>query len=147
MPSDKTSSLEFRPQDLECRVQGLEPQLQGLNHHDPDDPFLEAGQALSQALSALGINHAFIGGFAVNLLGSQRSTDDIDVEFDTTDGIKFIGRLVDPALGGDSRFTFYNNKLVFIPLDHDISQRTPHRTATHRRPRPAKDAECYLPRR
>lgn len=113
----------------------------------PHDPFLEAGQALSQALSALGINHAFIGGFAVNLLGSQRSTDDIDVEVDTTDGIKFIGRLVDPALGGDSRFTIYNNKLVFIPLDHDISQRIPHRTAAHRRPRPAKDAECYLPRR
>lgn len=89
------------------------------------DPFLEAGQTLSQALSGLGVNHAFIGGFAVNLLGSQRSTDDIDVEVDTTDGVKLISRLIDPALGGDSRFTIHNNKLVFIPLDHDISQRIP----------------------
>lgn len=89
------------------------------------DPFLEAGKTLSQALSGLGVTHAFIGGFAVNLLGSQRSTDDIDAEVDTTDGIKLISRLVDPALGGDSRFTVHNNKLVFIPLDHDISQRIP----------------------
>lgn len=88
------------------------------------NPFLEATQALSQALYGLGTNHAFLGGFAVNLLGSQRSTDDIDVEVDTTDGIELISRLLDPALGGDSRFTIYNNKLVFIRLDHD-GQRIP----------------------
>jgi len=83
---------------------------------DPD--FVAASQALGQILSSLSIPYAFIGGFAVNLLGSQRTTDDIDVEVASTNLVELSESIRDrdPANG---KFSSRNNKLVFTPKDSD----------------------------
>lgn len=44
--------------------------------------YRNAASALSDALKILNIPHAFIGGFALNLYGSNRQTIDIDVILD-----------------------------------------------------------------
>lgn len=41
---------------------------------------IEAAVALSRILRENGVEHAYIDGLAVNLLGYQRTTDDIDIE-------------------------------------------------------------------
>ena len=47
-----------------------------------------AAKALSTILSSLGIRHVFIGGFALQVCGSARRTEDIDVLLDVDDPSK-----------------------------------------------------------
>ena len=42
----------------------------------------QAAEAFSRILTEHNLNHAFIGGFALRQLGSERETHDIDVEVD-----------------------------------------------------------------
>ncbi|KAK4225868.1 hypothetical protein QBC38DRAFT_546497 [Podospora fimiseda] len=51
----------------------------------PQELYLQAAEALSGILSNLGVNHAFIRGFAISLLGGTRATADIDIEIDAAD--------------------------------------------------------------
>ncbi|KAK3375738.1 hypothetical protein B0T24DRAFT_698218 [Lasiosphaeria ovina] len=86
----------------------------------PQELHLQAANALSAIPSEQGIDHAFIGGFAVNLLGCQRNTADIDVEIDFANIIDLRTRIADPVLGGDPRFRIEHNKFVFTPADQEI---------------------------
>ncbi len=54
---------------------------------DPNKALFAAAQDLATALSAYGLDHTFIGGIAVSLLGQPRQTQDIDalVIFDTAE--------------------------------------------------------------
>lgn len=78
---------------------------------------LEAAEALSSILRSHDIDHAVIGGFAVNLLGHHRSTQDIDVE------INFAGNMRDELTQllkqHDKRFAVQHHKLFFTPADSD----------------------------
>ncbi|KAK0627197.1 hypothetical protein B0T14DRAFT_535127 [Immersiella caudata] len=86
----------------------------------PQELHLQAANALSAILSEQGIDHGFIGGFAVNLLGCQRNTADIDVEIDFANIIDLRTRIADPVLGGDPRFRIEHNKFVFTPADQEM---------------------------
>ncbi|KAF5601785.1 hypothetical protein FPANT_1649 [Fusarium pseudoanthophilum] len=77
----------------------------------------EAARVFSRILTEHNIEHAFIGGFAVKMLDSQRETHDIDVEIS-------VAALGDPELRGglvqllqeaDKRFVVSNLKLFFCP--------------------------------
>ncbi|KAK2590066.1 hypothetical protein QQS21_012254 [Conoideocrella luteorostrata] len=75
-----------------------------------------AATSLSTILTQQGINHAIIGGFAVNLLGHTRKTLDIDVEIDNgTRTISEMRQQVCQFLSADTRFSFVNNKIFFAP--------------------------------
>lgn len=65
---------------------------------------IQAATALSTILKKHGIGHAFIGGFALNLLGHQRETEDIDVEIDGTRD-EMRGRIAQILTQDDSRFS------------------------------------------
>jgi len=47
---------------------------------------MQTAMAMSNILSKHEIAHAFIGGFAINLLGHTRETTDVDVEVDIAEG-------------------------------------------------------------
>ncbi|KAG4262885.1 hypothetical protein FPRO03_10248 [Fusarium proliferatum] len=77
-----------------------------------------AAQAFSSILAEHNIEHAFIGGFALDLLGSYRETRDIDVEVAMDDaqpnGIR--SRLAEILRGSErQRFVVLNLKLFLIP--------------------------------
>jgi len=72
----------------------------------------EAAKALSNVLFQHGIGHAFIGGFAVRLLGSTRPTEDIDVEIDAS-AAELRGRITQLLVESDPRFSVEHLKLVF----------------------------------
>ncbi|KAI6772957.1 hypothetical protein HG530_003915 [Fusarium avenaceum] len=75
----------------------------------------EAAYTLSMILNGNNVGHAYIGGFALNLLGSDRETTDIDVLIDV-DCPSHIHSYVTPILcGADSRFAVENYKLYFGP--------------------------------
>lgn len=75
----------------------------------------EAAYTLSMILNGNNVGHAYIGGFALNLLGSDRDTSDIDVLIDV-DCPSHIHSYVTPILcGADSRFAVENYKLYFGP--------------------------------
>ncbi len=59
----------------------------------------QAAKALSSILAEHGIGHAFIGGFAVNLLGNNRETADIDLEIDIADPADMRARVTKIHLG------------------------------------------------
>jgi len=54
----------------------MSTQISIVNLHER---LLQAAQLLSSHLHKLGVDHAYIGGFAWSLLGSQRPTQDVDV--------------------------------------------------------------------
>ena len=77
-----------------------------------------AAQAFSSILTEHNIEHAFIGGFALNLLGSNRETLDIDVEvaMDDAQPNEIRPRLVEILRDSErQRFVVSNLKLFFIP--------------------------------
>ncbi|WZH44201.1 hypothetical protein QYS62_005219 [Fusarium acuminatum] len=81
----------------------------------------DAAYTLSIIINQHNIGHTYIGGFALNLLGSDRETSDIDVLIDV-DCPSLIDTYVTPILcGADSRFAVDNYKLYFgssrIPLE------------------------------
>ncbi|EPE04395.1 hypothetical protein F503_01399 [Ophiostoma piceae UAMH 11346] len=76
---------------------------------------LEAAKALSLCLNSNGIGHAFIGGFALNVLGHERNTDDIDVLVHSTTAV--IRKVMAESLRKDSRFAYRGFKLFFTPSD------------------------------
>ncbi|KAF5700367.1 hypothetical protein FGLOB1_10831 [Fusarium globosum] len=76
-----------------------------------------AAQAFSRILTENNVEHAFIGGFALNLLGSNRETLDIDVEvaMDDANPEEFRGHLTQLLRNADQRFVVSNLKLYFVP--------------------------------
>ncbi|UZP46397.1 hypothetical protein NXS19_014209 [Fusarium pseudograminearum] len=74
----------------------------------------EAAKAFSRILTEHNIEHAFIGGFALQMLGNVRETFDIDVEVDM-DIEDFRGRIVQILSDADPRFVFSNLKIFFRP--------------------------------
>lgn len=76
-----------------------------------------AASVLASILTSHGINHAFIGGFAVRILGHRRETEDIDVELDILPGPEPRHELVQLLLDADPRFSVVNLKLFFTPSD------------------------------
>ncbi|KAG5754855.1 hypothetical protein H9Q69_004545 [Fusarium xylarioides] len=81
----------------------------------------EAARAFSRILTEQNIEHAFIGGFALNVLGSNRETLDIDVEVAMDDR----GRLVQILHDADQRFVVSNLKLFFVPTNGQWDLRVP----------------------
>lgn len=78
---------------------------------------MQAAQALSTILLEQNIAHAFIGGFAVNTLGHNRTTDDVDVEIDVANIAELRG-LVSQLKDHDARFSLENLRLFFTPANH-----------------------------
>ncbi len=83
----------------------------------PPEAQMQAAQALSNILLEQNIAHAFIGGFAVNTLGQNRSTADVDVEIDIADIAELRG-LISQLTDRDVRFSLENSKLFFTPVNH-----------------------------
>jgi hypothetical protein len=81
-----------------------------------------AGSTLSRILTQNGIEHAFIGGFALNVLGSHRETQDIDVEIAVDDIHELRGRVTRILREADSRFVVKSphNKLFFVMDDVEV---------------------------
>ncbi|KAG9495043.1 hypothetical protein J7337_013274 [Fusarium musae] len=77
----------------------------------------EAAQAFSRILTDHNIDHAFIGGFALNLLGSNRATLDVDVEIamDNANPNELRLYLVQLLREADQRFMISDVKLFFFP--------------------------------
>lgn len=75
-----------------------------------------AASALSAVLTNHHVEHAFIGGFAVQIIGSLRRTEDIDVQIDLTDGTS-REQVVQHLLAADSRFSVRDTKLSFTPAE------------------------------
>ncbi|KAF5586359.1 hypothetical protein FPCIR_7969 [Fusarium pseudocircinatum] len=82
----------------------------------------EAAQAFSRILTEHNIEHAFIGGFALNVLGSNRETLDIDVEVALGDAKpnELRPRLVQLLREADQRFMISDLKLFFVPNGQDL---------------------------
>ncbi|CVL12926.1 uncharacterized protein FPRN_14753 [Fusarium proliferatum] len=76
-----------------------------------------AAQAFSRILTDSNVEHALIGGFALNLLGSNRETLDIDVEvaMDDANPEEFRGHLTQLLRNADQRFVVSKLKLYFVP--------------------------------
>lgn len=74
---------------------------------------LEAAHALSRILMQKGILHAFIGGFAIRLLGAARPTEDIDAMIDVGDSREIVDRIRPLLLEQDSGFSVEGLKLYF----------------------------------
>ncbi|KAM0206382.1 hypothetical protein ACHAQI_008298 [Fusarium lateritium] len=81
----------------------------------------EAAQTLSLILTRHNIEHAFIGGFALNMLGSDRETCDIDVEIAVDSPNEIRDRIVPMLCHADSHFVEAYYKLYFgasrIPIE------------------------------
>src|SRR5580700_6999170 len=74
---------------------------------------MQAARVLSRILTQQGINHAFIGGFAVNVLGSARPTEDVDVMINVTDPSEIVTKIRPLLQEADSRFSVQALKLYF----------------------------------
>jgi len=74
---------------------------------------LEAAHILSRILTQQEILHAFIGGFAIRLLGGIRPTDDIDAIIDVGDPLEIPNRIRPLLQEQDSRFSVEGLKLYF----------------------------------
>ncbi|KAK6544242.1 hypothetical protein TWF694_000945 [Orbilia ellipsospora] len=86
----------------------------------PED-IIEAATEVSRILKQIGVSHAIIGGAAGNLLGSERSTLDVDVlvsfpsiqvrEAILKHGTKFTGSKT------DLKFAYTNDGGTFVPIE------------------------------
>ncbi|EPE04396.1 hypothetical protein F503_01400 [Ophiostoma piceae UAMH 11346] len=76
---------------------------------------LEAANAIAQALDRHGIEHAFIGGFAINALGYIRVTGDVDVLIASS--VAQLCSSIAECLSDDPRFSYRNLKLMFTTSD------------------------------
>ena len=74
---------------------------------------LEAAHALSRLLTQQGILHAFIGGFAIRLLGATRPTEDIDAIIDVGDTQEIVDQIRPLLQKQDARFSVEGLKLYF----------------------------------
>ncbi|KAH0495712.1 hypothetical protein TgHK011_009245 [Trichoderma gracile] len=77
-----------------------------------------AASAFSAHFTAQQVEHAFIGGFAVQTLGSTRRTEDIDVQIDIN--LQEPGsreQMVQRLIAADSRFSLQGTKLFFTPVE------------------------------
>ncbi|KAK1597936.1 uncharacterized protein LY79DRAFT_576274 [Colletotrichum navitas] len=79
------------------------------------DTLKQAAACLSRILGENGIEHAFIGGFALRMLGHDRDTEDIDVEIGVTDPQEMRSLVTRVLCDADSRFVTSNLKLFFVP--------------------------------
>jgi hypothetical protein len=77
----------------------------------------QAAQSLSRILTRDGVDHAFIGGFAVKVLGSTRPTADIDVEVNVTEPCEIIDRIRLLLVQEDRRFSIEHLKFYFTRDD------------------------------
>jgi hypothetical protein len=84
----------------------------------PQEAQKQAATAMSDILSEHEIAHAFIGGFAVNLLGHFRETADVDVEVDVAAATELQGRISPLLMERDGRFSLEHSKLFFTPSNH-----------------------------
>lgn len=84
----------------------------------PHEAQMQAAQALSDLLTEQEVAHAFIGGFAVNVLGHNRATTDVDVEIDVAEAAELRGRISPLLVERDARFSQDNLKLFFTPSNH-----------------------------
>ena len=84
----------------------------------PEEAQKLAASTMSNILSQEEIAHAFIGGFAVQLLGHNRQTDDIDVEVDAANANDLRGRIRDTLITLDERFSVEGMKLYFTPVQN-----------------------------
>ncbi|KAH6605060.1 hypothetical protein Trco_006767 [Trichoderma cornu-damae] len=77
-----------------------------------------AARAMSAILAAHHVEHAFIGGFAVQTLGGKRHTEDIDIEIDINDRESASRhQIVQHLITADSRFFLQGTKLFFTPAE------------------------------
>ncbi len=70
----------------------------------PELALAQAATTLSSILTADGIRHAFIGGFALRTYGSDRATEDVDIEVDVAGPNERLN-LVRTLASRDSRFS------------------------------------------
>lgn len=80
------------------------------NHNSQE----HAARVLSEKLSELSIPHAYIGGFAWRLLGSERQTEDIDVLIKTPSDTLDLQMLREKMAEFDERFTDAALKFYFV---------------------------------
>jgi hypothetical protein len=87
----------------------------------------EAAQAFSRILTDNNVEHVFVGGFALNLLGSNRETLDIDVEvaMDNAKPNELRPHLVQLLREVDQRFMISDLKLFFVPKNDQWDLRVP----------------------
>ncbi|KAF4124183.1 hypothetical protein GMORB2_5899 [Geosmithia morbida] len=75
-----------------------------------------AARILTKLLTDNGINHAFLGGFALRTLEHNRKTDNIDIEVDVLAGEQPRHNLIQLILVSDSRFSVDSlGRLFFTP--------------------------------
>ncbi|GKT65297.1 hypothetical protein ColTof4_09351 [Colletotrichum tofieldiae] len=84
----------------------------------------QAAALLSKILQENQIEHAFIGGFAVRMLGHERETLDIDVEIGVTNAQEMRSLVTRVLCDADSRFVVSHLKLFFVP-DGNQEMRVP----------------------
>ncbi|KAM0319420.1 hypothetical protein ACHAPQ_010366 [Fusarium lateritium] len=75
----------------------------------------EAAEIFSRILTRNNIQHAFIGGFALQMLDHDRETADIDVEVAVNHSDELRGHIVQILRNADSRFVVENHRLYFVP--------------------------------
>ncbi|KAF2395890.1 hypothetical protein EJ06DRAFT_534575 [Trichodelitschia bisporula] len=71
----------------------------------------EAAAAVSSVMQSKGVEHAYIGGFAVNLLGGERHTEDIDMQVNLS--APELLQLRAFLLEHDTRFSYEKVNLYF----------------------------------
>src|SRR5258708_40237605 len=114
----KSRSAERRPSlipfyTITSSLLNMEP----TEHEDVHLQLHLAAGTFSSILTENGINHAFIGGFALQTYGHSRSTKDIDVVIDVKD-VEARVRVVQLVIDQDQRFSINKfRKLVFTPVD------------------------------
>jgi hypothetical protein len=80
-----------------------------------------AAVAVSGTLTDNGIRHAFIGGFALQMLGHERDTLDIDVYVDIENPDEMRRQVSMVLCHADPRFAVLELKLFFLPeMDWDL---------------------------
>ncbi|KAG9254057.1 uncharacterized protein F5Z01DRAFT_750512 [Emericellopsis atlantica] len=80
----------------------------------------KAAAAVTPILEQHGIRHAYIGGYAVNVLGHDRQTDDIDILIDIENDKPALQNMAQLLLDADTRFSLVTYKLTFTCGTHRI---------------------------
>ncbi|EFQ36248.1 hypothetical protein CGRA01v4_14970 [Colletotrichum graminicola] len=78
------------------------------------DTMKQAAACVSRILGENQIEHAFIGGFALRMLGHERSTIDIDVEIGIDNAQEMRSLVTRVLRDADSRFVVSHMKLFFV---------------------------------
>lgn len=78
----------------------------------------EGAESFSRILTKHNIDHAFIGGFALMLLDSQRKSIDIDIEVDVDDSSELRSSIIKLLQDNDPRFVVSHLKLFFVPEEN-----------------------------